>query len=886
MKRKISIIKKHRSRIHKTVYLKYRKRKIKKDSFLVESTHGENFYGHMYEIVKGLNRLGYNENNISIAVRDTKKWKSNLQAHNIRCNVVEFLSKEYAQRLATCEYLFNDTTFYPFFNKRKDQKYYNIWHGTPLKHIGKHTGNPINIGNVQRNLYSADTLIFSNKYTAEKMIDAFNLDKVYQGKILETFSPRNIVFNSNETREKVRDKLKLSVDDKMIVYMPTWRDSYDGRKEFQNRLIEDLNFLEYNLKENEHFYIQLHPLQNNLLEKDMLEKVKVIPEDIPLYDFLSGSDTLITDYSSVMYDYINMNKQIIIYSFDKQDYYLTRGCYEDVSDYNFTEVKNIEQVLLSIRNKKNIDYSVEKRRFCKYDTFENNDITTLLKYLLEGKKYDNMREYSIKNDKETVAIFTGGFLDNGITSALLNMLEKIDPQKRNYLLFFNAKSVKKEHRFRLKNLPKGFTYYPISGGLEGTFLERFIVRRDALSENKIWNLFNPLLAKVYQREFDRMFGGLAIDHIIHYTGFERKTANLLKFVHKPKIKKYMWVHSDTFSDKKNRGRAMNLRLILEAQLASNKTVLVNEELRELYVDNQPKVSEKLDVVNNFLVDENLRKKSRESILETLFEAPVIKASNKLLNRVKSTYTPIENNHITSTLLFELLWNNKQKFIPNICHNISKYNEFYDRKLTELFLDSSGNNIVSNQHISVNIVQRLGYTKTMLLDDLNNPDIKVFINIGRFSKEKSHDRLIEAFSEINQKYPNTRLVIVGPHGPLKNETIKWAQDSGCDEDIYILGRMSNPYNLMKLCDAYVLSSLHEALGLVVYEALAVGTNVITVNIPETVKALSDDNAIIVDNSTEGIMQGLEKFIKNGSKEVSFNFNHWNKVANKQFESLFK
>src|SRR5699024_8967973 len=135
-------------------------------------THGKNFYGHMLEVTKGLNSLGYGEDNIFVAAMNKNDFQEIIKQFGIKCTVIEYLGENYSKKLATCQYLFNDTTFRPFFNKRNEQKYFNIWHGTPLKYLGKDMNNLTQIGNVQRNLFSSDAIIVNNTYTAEKLIHA------------------------------------------------------------------------------------------------------------------------------------------------------------------------------------------------------------------------------------------------------------------------------------------------------------------------------------------------------------------------------------------------------------------------------------------------------------------------------------------------------------------------------------------------------------------------------------------------------------------------------------------------------------------------------------------------------------------------------------------
>lgn len=184
-----------------------------------------------------------------------------------------------------------------------------------------------------------------------------------------------------------------------------------------------------------------------------------------------------------------------------------------------------------------------------------------------------------------------------------------------------------------------------------------------------------------------------------------------------------------------------------------------------------------------------------------------------------------------------------------------------------------------------LISHLGVSKTRLINELNDPNIITFMNIGRFDKQKGHDRLIRAFERHNAEFENSRLIIVAPYGPIKNETMSLVKNSPVRENIYVLGRMNNPYPLLKKVDAFVLSSYYEGLGLVVYEALALDKQVITVNLDTTMKYLTTKDVLTVENSEEGIYSGLGQF-QNGLRSFSnFDFDSYNQERINEFESLF-
>lgn len=178
------------------------------------------------------------------------------------------------------------------------------------------------------------------------------------------------------------------------------------------------------------------------------------------------------------------------------------------------------------------------------------------------------------------------------------------------------------------------------------------------------------------------------------------------------------------------------------------------------------------------------------------------------------------------------------------------------------------------------------SKVKLLNAIYDENIKVYINIGRYDYQKGHDKLIEAFEDLYEINQNIFLVLVCPHGPLKSKTINRVRNSSARESIVILGGMNNPYPLLSNCDAFVLSSNYEGLGLVVYEALALETDVITVDLPETIQYLEDDQAIIVDNNAKGIYNGLYKHRYNQYEIKPFNFEPFRQSSIKEFEEVFK
>ena len=82
------------------------------------------------------------------------------------------------------------------------------------------------MGNVMRNLLAADYLLFPNTYMEEKMSEAYMLDNLYNGMVIHEGYPRNSIFFSGESGDKLKKRLGYE-GQQLIMYMPTFRGKAD-----------------------------------------------------------------------------------------------------------------------------------------------------------------------------------------------------------------------------------------------------------------------------------------------------------------------------------------------------------------------------------------------------------------------------------------------------------------------------------------------------------------------------------------------------------------------------------------------------------------------------------------------------------------------------------
>ena len=112
---------------------------------------------------------------------------------------------------------------------------------------------------------------------------------------------------------------KLQKYKKTYIYMPTWRN--DGRDFIEQAGINWQRLNDIMKEKNELFILKLHPFTE--LDIDSVAKysnIMLYPKDSDVYTVLPFIDCLITDYSSIYTDFLMMNKEIILFVFDYEDY--------------------------------------------------------------------------------------------------------------------------------------------------------------------------------------------------------------------------------------------------------------------------------------------------------------------------------------------------------------------------------------------------------------------------------------------------------------------------------------------------------------------------------------------------------------------------------------
>lgn len=288
---------------------------------------------------------------------------------------VKRFSIRYAYYLARSKYNVFNVRQPEWVIKRKDNVFLQTWHGTPLKKLvfdqeEVMAASPLYKAQFYKQSRIWDYLVSANHFSTNAFRSAFLYDK----EVLEYGYPRNDLMYSPNKKDivaKLKQKLQIPEGKKTILYAPTWRDDeYYGRGEYKFTLKLNLRLLRQELGEDYIVLLRTHYFIANNLDISGVEDFVV---NVSKYDDITElyliSDLLITDYSSVFFDYANLKRPILFYTYDLEKYRdMMRGFYLDIekdvpgpilfTDEEVVEaIKNIDTISAEYKDKYEEFYS-------------------------------------------------------------------------------------------------------------------------------------------------------------------------------------------------------------------------------------------------------------------------------------------------------------------------------------------------------------------------------------------------------------------------------------------------------------------------------------------------------------------------------------------------
>ena len=285
-------------------------------------------------------RFPINDSSVSFIIDSNESFSGNL----------EYIKKEFEKRgsfefnfyykdkislnsfkkLATSKYVFLNDNFFPFafMNFSDESKVIQLWHAPGA--FKKFGGSVENVQMIKLISNNTDYLITTSRHIEDYYAEAFQIDK---SKIRPLGLPRADYYFKDHDISKLKgdliERYDLNSDKKIILYAPTFRENREFNNVF-NYL--DLNRFNEELSDEYTLLLRLHPKIRNFYS----DEISAVSGYVDCSDYKNEqelmliSDILITDYSSIMIEFALLNKPIIFFAYDLDNYLANeRGFYLD-----------------------------------------------------------------------------------------------------------------------------------------------------------------------------------------------------------------------------------------------------------------------------------------------------------------------------------------------------------------------------------------------------------------------------------------------------------------------------------------------------------------------------------------------------------------------------
>lgn len=771
-------------------------------------------------------------------------------AGNPKVRFVEIRSADYFKALAQAQYLFNNATFPQEFAKRPEQVYVNTWHGVPLKYMGfDMAGGGPSSRNVTRNFLQADFLLSANEFMTDTMYRrAYRMQGIYRGGVIEEGHPR-----TDRQVEAVKDPaptVKLLEDRgvriggrKVVLFAPTWRgESFQDPRVNAAQLLATVKDLQRSLDPAEHVVLlKVHQVVYDAVRQRVGECDFLVPNSVPTNQTLAVADLLVTDYSSIFFDYLATGRPVVHYVPDLDDYRAGRGLYLAESDLPGPVCESMPELVGAVGSALAAGPSDRSSELAAvYNPKDDGSVCARVVDIVfrrhEDPSYVVRRDFA--SDKETLLIYLGSLKTQGITTSAINLLRNLDYEKYDVTAFYTFS----KGRDRLKNaalIDERVRVIPRAIAFNGS-PRRVRKETKKLMEHGLPDELSSQHVKFWTDEWQRVFGHARFDHLIDFSGYGCYSPFLFSVTEAKH--KSIWLHNDMYAD-------MQRETVGEKHL-EDRLQAVFTTYR--YFDHLVSVSPELDKINRESLAQFAPPERFTYAVNTLDGERILELAGLTASQAAAKAEGEEVRAETPAHKVEI-----------DTHNLTS-------AMTVLL-----------EHYPVEDVLREARGRLRLANQpAPSKDTVTFVTIGRLSPPKNHARMIRAFAKVHERNPHIRLVIMG-YGLLEPELQALINSLGMESSITLAGLVDNPYAILAQSDCFVLSSDYEGQPMVILEARTLGLPIVTTAFSSVGDSVPADAGIVVPQTVKGVADGMQQFLDGKVPASVLDTRAYNATAMEQF-----
>lgn len=267
---------------------------------------------------------------------------------NIRKVVIN--SPQFYREVLTAGVYITNTVHLLYEHKREGQFWINTWHGYGPFKLAE---GDVNKDAASRERYkksngASDLFLTASSFYTRVYRSSF----YYQGEVMECGAPRNdVFFHTNRFSEKIRKKYQIPLEKGIVLYAPTFRSlSGDTLEKYNLDWKPVLGALKERFGKEYVVLYKLHHYMHKLVsEKGLYEGVIEATFYPDIQELLAASDIVITDYSSLMWDFSLQRRPVFLYQVDEEEYTNDRGFYAPVSQWPYPRAHSREELAEQIQ---------------------------------------------------------------------------------------------------------------------------------------------------------------------------------------------------------------------------------------------------------------------------------------------------------------------------------------------------------------------------------------------------------------------------------------------------------------------------------------------------------------------------------------------------------
>jgi len=772
-------------------------------------------------------------------------------AGNPKVRFVKILSDAYFKALATSEYLINNATFPQELAKRSEQTYLNTWHGIPLKYMGfDMPGGGPSSRNITRNFLNADFMIGACEFMTDTMYRrAYRMQGIYRGAVIEEGHPRTDrqveAVKDPEPVLRLLEERGVRVDGrKVVLFAPTWRgDSFQDPRVNAGQLLATVKDLQKSLDPAEHVVLlKVHQVVYDAVRQRVGECDFLVPNSVPTNQTLAVADLLVTDYSSIFFDYLATGRPVVHYVPDLDDYRAGRGLYLAESDLPGPVCATMPELVEAVAGALAAGPSDRSAELAAvYNPKDDGSVCARVVDIVfrrnEDPSYVVRRDFG--TDKETLLIYLGSLKTQGITTSALNLLRNLDYDRYDVTAFYTYS----KGRDRLKNaalVDERARVIPRAVQFNGS-PRRVRKETQKLMEHGLPEQLSTEHVRFWTDEWQRVFGHAKFDHLIDFSGYGCYSPFLFSVTEAKH--KSIWLHNDMYAD-------MQRETVGEKHLEDRLQAVFTTYK---YFDHLVSVSPELDQVNRKSLAEFAPPDRFTYAVNTIDGERILELAGLTASQAVAKADGAEVAQATSGQRVEIDTEN---------------------------LTSAINVLL--EHYAVEDVLREARGRLRLGSATPEKGTTTFVNVGRLSPAKNHARLIKAFAKVHERNPHVRLIIMG-YGPLEPELQGLVNSLGMESAVTLAGLVDNPFAILAESDCFVLSSDYEGQPMVILEARVLGLPVVTTAFSSVGDSVPPDAGIVVPQTVKGVAEGMQRFLDGKVQASALDTVAYNARAMEQFDA---